>query len=386
MLGLALLLALPVWGQGRQLTLTPQASVSVITIAPGDPLWAAFGHSALRIQDPSVGLDKAYNYGIFDFTRPTFYADFAAGRLWYKLGTDPFHRLMREYEVQGRWVKEQIIDLSLEDKQAVFDYLEENAKPENANYLYHYFYDNCATRLLDVFSDVLGDRIKYNTEHLTEDYSIRDLVDAYTYEHPWGDFGIDLVLGSGIDSEATPREVAFLPDYTFLAFENAEIKGENGWHPAVLANKVVLDYPPHPAEYSQPITPARIMWLVLLIAVFLTIRHHKMPALGRTFDVLLFFILGACGVVMALIWFATDHTSTADNYNLIWAWPSHIVMAFFLVKAKWSAKVSRYFRVVAIFLLLTLVFWWAWPQDMHNALIPLLLAGALRSFRVGFVG
>ena len=51
------------------LPLSPQATVSVLTCAPSPETYALFGHSALRITDPSRGFGQVYNYGTFDFGR-----------------------------------------------------------------------------------------------------------------------------------------------------------------------------------------------------------------------------------------------------------------------------------------------------------------------------
>ena len=45
--------------------LTESARVSVLTASPGADLYAAFGHTAIRVFDPSVRLDYVFNYGTF---------------------------------------------------------------------------------------------------------------------------------------------------------------------------------------------------------------------------------------------------------------------------------------------------------------------------------
>ena len=61
--------------------LTDKATVSVITCGPGEELYSTFGHSAFRVYDFSIGFDKVYNYGTFDFNAPNFYLNFAKGKL-----------------------------------------------------------------------------------------------------------------------------------------------------------------------------------------------------------------------------------------------------------------------------------------------------------------
>ncbi|MBK7651078.1 MAG: DUF4105 domain-containing protein [Flammeovirgaceae bacterium] len=114
------------------------------------PLWkelyAAFGHSAIRVNDPELKFDAAYNYGVFDFNQPNFYLNFARGYLYYKLGVYSYVDFRDYYIEHNRFVHEQVLDLTAEQKQQVFDYLDWNSKPENQTYRYDYFYNNCATK------------------------------------------------------------------------------------------------------------------------------------------------------------------------------------------------------------------------------------------------
>ena len=54
----------------------PDTKISLITIGPGKDLYSKFGHSAIRLSDPSNRIDLTYNYGTFDFDTPNFYPKF----------------------------------------------------------------------------------------------------------------------------------------------------------------------------------------------------------------------------------------------------------------------------------------------------------------------
>ncbi|MFY7861788.1 MAG: DUF4105 domain-containing protein, partial [Chitinophagales bacterium] len=43
---------------------------SILTCDQGDEIYSTFGHSAIRYQDSSNGIDWVYNYGLFDFSDP----------------------------------------------------------------------------------------------------------------------------------------------------------------------------------------------------------------------------------------------------------------------------------------------------------------------------
>ena len=204
-----------------QNTLSEKATISVITCGSGTELYSTFGHSAFRIKDPLTGLDKIYNYGTFDFNAPNFYLNFAKGKLTYQLSTTNFLYFLREYQYENRWVKAQVLNLNQQEVKAIFLFLENNAKPENRAYQYDFFYDNCSTKIEEVIKTVLKDNVEFNNSHIKTTKSHRDLISDYTENQQWGKFGIDLALGSVIDREATKDEYKFLPDYIFLASENA---------------------------------------------------------------------------------------------------------------------------------------------------------------------
>ena len=64
--------------------------VSVLTCAPGNEIYAVFGHTALRYENLSRGEDWVYNYGMFSFRTPNFVMRFVKGETDYQLGRIPY--------------------------------------------------------------------------------------------------------------------------------------------------------------------------------------------------------------------------------------------------------------------------------------------------------
>ena len=60
-------------------TLSDEARISLLTCAPGEELYARFGHTALRVTDPAHHLDAVFNYGVFDFNTDHFYWKYFEG-------------------------------------------------------------------------------------------------------------------------------------------------------------------------------------------------------------------------------------------------------------------------------------------------------------------
>ena len=141
--------------------LSSNATISLLTCSPGEAIYELFGHTAVRVKDPSQGIDLVFNYGIFDFDTPNFVVKFVRGKLLYKLGVDQYRRFEYQYKVENRRVIEQVFNFNSPEKQQVFDYLLNNAKPENAYYQYDFFYDNCSSRVFDVIKDTLEQNLSY---------------------------------------------------------------------------------------------------------------------------------------------------------------------------------------------------------------------------------
>ena len=96
-----------------------------------------------------------------------------------------------------------------------------------------------------------------------------------------------------------------------------------------------------------------------------------------SFDGFLFFYHGLLGILVLFMWFGTDHVMCRDNYNLLWAWPTHVVAAFYIHSTKSWAK--KYFLFYSLFNLLLIILWRVVPQHLNIAIIPILAILIFRS-------
>ena len=375
---LIVLLLVPFLSLGQNLRLSEQAEISVITCGPFQgELYSAFGHSAFRVNDPQNGYDAAYNYGVFDFDQPNFYLNFARGYLYYQLGVYDYKSFEEHYVSYDRYVHEQVLDLTPEQKQKMFDYLQWNSLPENQHYRYDYFYNNCATKMRDVVEHVLGDDIRFDGSYVKTDYTIRELTDIYLKEQPWGDLGIDICLGLPMDKKATPYEYMFLPDYVESGFDHAFIRRNGQETPAVKTKNIIFDSRNQVAD-RRLYTPLIVLSLFFLLAAFLTYRDLRRSHLTKWFDTLLFGITGTIGMLLFFLWFFTDHKAASTNLNILWALPLHLIAVFaFTRNPRW---LKYYFGAVTVLSLILLLAWFGLPQKMHYALIPLVMAQGMRAF------
>ncbi|MFD1316156.1 Lnb N-terminal periplasmic domain-containing protein [Namhaeicola litoreus] len=359
----------------QSVELSENAEISVITCGPGNELYSTFGHSAFRIQDKKQDIDKVYNYGTFNFATPNFYVKFVRGKLLYELRAYPFYNFLRGYRDENRWVKEQILNLNLQQKQAIYAFLEENEKPANRGYKYDFFYDNCSTKMYEVLEKTLNDQLVFDSNYEPNDYTHRELIQQYLGNLKWSDFGIDLALGSVIDRTISPKQYMFLPDYVLKAMDHVKLRSDKKEIPLVRESRILLQSQPQEQEKSL-FTPLLVFSLLALLVIFITYMDYKKKTRNSLLDILIFSITGLVGVLLLVLWFATDHTATANNFNILWAFAPNIFFVFLLNK---NTKLRVYYMLTLLVCLdLLLIIWSLKVQIFSVALVPILVALYLR--------
>lgn len=358
--------------------LTESAEISLLTGSPGTELYSTFGHSAIRVKDPEQLFDLVFNYGTFDFNTPNFYLKFARGKLQYKLSIETFDNFQYSFKYENRSVVEQKLNLTYDQKQRLFQLLQENYKPENRYYKYDFFFDNCATRIRDIMITAFGRDFTYHypVAWQTEQLTFRNLIDLYLTYHHWSDFGIDLALGLPTDGVASPPDYMFLPDYLAEGFATATIVHSGQQMPFTSARQTLLSkMDVEPKTFF--ITPARLMWFLFIISGLLSVLGYWKSVHIHWFDVLYFNVIGLTGWMVFLLWFFTDHVATKENLNLLWAVPFHFPV--FLFWNKWSARLRKWYILIFGGIdLLILLTWAVFPQNYHIAFIPMILVMLLR--------
>ncbi len=356
-----------------------RTQASIITCGPGAELYSSFGHTAIRIHDPESGYDMVYNYGMFDFNAPNFYFKFARGKLPYWLGKAPMLYFVQSYMAEERFVKEQVLNLEPSEVRDILNFLENNALEENKYYPYDFFFDNCATRPRDVIIDVLGEKLKLHTHPDANEVTFRDIIDRYLEVNPWADLGIDLILGAVIDRPVTNVELMFLPDYVFEIMGNSSIVNDGREVPLVKGEVFVHYDPGKPAAADPPaILPSYIMWALFAISLGLTLLKWRRPLLA--FDIPVFLVVGLLGVMIMLMWTATNHQATAANLNMLWTHPIHLFSVLGLVFLRSKDWMARYYLIMAVITGIIVVIDPILPQEFHPAIKPLILVLALRYF------
>lgn len=367
-----------------QFTLSDDAKISLMTTAPWPgEAYAMYGHTALYVEDDSLEIDAVFNYGFFDMSQPNFMYNFVRGKTDYLLGIQSFDQFVESYGYKGVEVVKQELNLSKEERQQLWDALYINQMPENREYRYNYFYDNCVTRPRDLIEKFTEGEIQYPQDKHEQSY--RDLIHECVGGHPWMKFGIDLIIGNDADKPITLRQKMFLPAYLMHTLDETTVLKSNSELKPIVSSKVVVleDVTVRNSinEWSlfSPNTIAFAILLLTIIISFIQYQNKKKTYTIKIFDTILFAAFGAGGVIIFFLMFFSEHPAVGSNWNFTWMNIFALVFAVFFWIKPLKQVVNIYHFINFVVLTLFLLLWWLIPQQMPFASIPLSLSLWLRS-------
>lgn len=350
--------------------LSETAFGAVLTCGPGDEFYTTFGHSAIRICDTAQGIDVVYNYGVFNFGIPHFYWEFAKGNLNYRIDRTSFLNFMYEYQYDGRAVWMQKLNITNQELNNLFVFLEWNNLPENQYYQYDFFMDNCATRVRDCVGNCLNHRKAFTEQKSEDDCSFRDLLYSCTEETLlWWRFGIDLVLGARCDKKASNLEQMFSPLVMAQQFDTLTFSDTR--EPVAETPIQILIETRDPLHRS--ISPTISFWCLFVIILSFTVIAWKKNWKLRWLDIILFLLIGLISLLILFLWFFSSHYCTKINLNLLWCSP---LFLYFAIRLRKSWKPLLIFQMILLFVVL-IGFSWL-PQRFNAAVIPIALTLLIR--------
>ncbi len=350
--------------------LSKDAQISVLTCNPGKDAYSMYGHTAIRVSDATQKLDAVFNYGLFSFETPNFLYRFAKGQTDYLMGVQGFQRFLPEYIEENRSVYEQVLNLTPEGKNSLFQALLENVKPENRMYRYNFFMDNCATRVRDMIERNAGTSIRFTDNHPTESY--RDLIKQFHPSFRWFDLGIDLLVGKKADQPVSAYGQMFLPEYLYNQFAKAEITIDGKTQPLVLETRMLAEYPSDKSSSDLP-WPAFVFGFLLLLVVGISVRSFLRKQNADWLDYTLLILSGLSGLIIGWFTLYSEHPAMSPNYNLLWAFPLNLIFAWVWKVKKWRRNTRYYFYVTTALLFLSLFIGQQFNPAVYLILLILLV-------------
>ena len=368
--------------------------ISLLTCGPGEEVWSYYGHSALRIQDKAHGSDVAVNWGMFSFRQGYFILRFVFGLTDYQIGIYPMSDFMAEYSAEGRWVRQQRLHLSREEKLKVLHAIEENAQPENRTYRYNFFFDNCTTRAREMVITNIG-YCNTNFKDTDAQSTYREEIHKLNGNHRWARFGNDLLLGYLSDRDLTQREWEFLPDNLSKDFAtegrkdfindpsgNAEVNhliGKDGY--LMLVDSTCYLIPPtQKVAEAEVITPTLVFITLAVIIIALSVFEWKRKKNFWVLDTFLLILTGLPGLILFAMLFS-QHPTVQVNFQMLILNPFNLIFAWKTIQKMRQGKLYWYYEVWGICLVVSLFMqiWQTYAEGMVTLALSLLVRYAFKS-------
>lgn len=329
--------------------------VSLLTCGQGDEAYELYGHSAIRILcTDSVGFDIVFNYGIFDFNSDNFILRFSLGETDYICGMQDTEDFIESYRRAGRYIDEQVLNMTQREAERLYNALIENSKPENRVYRYNFFHDNCATRVRDIIESCLDGKLQYPERPLERSW--RDALHFFNRGSKWYAFGQDLVLGAEADVLASGRELEFVPLIMEQDFSGALITDQLYQIHTFASEKTrLLDLPAVVPEAGFFLSPLAVAILLLVIAIVLGFVEFKRGRIVWIFDSIAMLTQGIAGLIVTFMFFFSVHPTVGSNW-LVWILnPLPLIGLFWQIRGARRHRYACYHKVAAVVIGLFLI-------------------------------
>jgi hypothetical protein len=358
-------------------------SIYVVTFGPGDHPFFKFGHDALLVRDRATGRDLVYNFGTFRF-EPGLIGEFLKGRLTYWLSVSTLPVVMASYEHENRTIVLQELALGPAAKRELVARLQENARPENREYKYDYFLDNCSTRVRDAVDRATGGALRAVSRapgrQTLREQALRMTADAVPLY-----LALDLVLAGVTDRPIDRWAEMYIPEELERGLRAVTVPGPAGSRPLVVSEQTAFAAN-RPPPLERP--PARFVPLLLvglgigLVLVALGWAAPHRPLVRALFGIVVAawgLLVGFIGCFLIYAWTMTDHVVAHRNENIFLCapWALSLLVLGVGVALGWRGATRNALRVAVSALLFAILGWSlkAFPPfHQHNGeLIALLL-------------
>lgn len=314
----------------QDISLSKNASVSVMTCGTGNELYSLFGHTAIRVKDIDNNLDVVYNYGAFDFDTPNFALQFTKGNLDYFITNNRYDDFINQYNYEKRDVYEQVLNISLPLKQKLFNNLAQSMLSEERLYQYKFIDNNCTSKVVDVINKTLN--AKVITKKTDTDQTYRTILFPYFNNHFYEKLGTSIIFGTKVDQMGTK---------IFLPFELQKslklIQYQN--RPLCEENQTILNF-----EEEAPTSWWNNSYSYLFILGFVTLINRK------SIDYIYLSVIALLGLLFVFLGFYSSHQELGYNYNILLFNPILLLVLYFVItkNSKWTYKLATINIVIVI--------------------------------------
>ncbi len=312
------------WGTGQ--SKTEDLHFKLVTFGVGDDIPSYWGHIGLVVEDVRLHETKIYNFGLFSFGDDFIY-NFLKGDLIFSAGAGSLPAYLSFYRNLDREIRISTLNIPLKNRIQLAAKLAWNALPENRDYVYNHYWDNCSTRLRDLLDEAFDGQF-FEAANKTSRMNLREHTRRFTARNPFLDMLLMYLMNDDIDKPILIWDDMFLPDELEANLMELKYKDPDGILYKAVSSQLVVFEPERDAVPSLP--PVHWPWALLsgiltALAGFLLIRwmYNKETAFSRisaaSYNLLLGLVLGIPGLALAYFASFSHHTLAWYNENLFLA-------------------------------------------------------------------
>jgi hypothetical protein len=378
------------WSDSRPEDLT----IKLVTFGPGSDIYNYFGHNGIIVEDSAQHLARLYNFGMFSFGLDML-PNYMKGKLTFWVAETPVRATFAHYIDMNRSVHVQELDLTPARRVELAHSLAVQVLPENREYLYDHYYNNCSTRLRDLVDQATGGQFSKALDHPAR-MTFREHTRRHAQKDALLDFALVFWMNDSMEKPLKQWNELFLPGELELQVGRMQYTKPNGQRvPLVAASYAVYEARRAPV----PERPARTWPFTLLFGCvaggLLWLTALWMKRTGNVWARTVFglqhvvwgFLFGVMGTAGFLMWAFTEHLVTYRNENqflanpltLLWL-PLGIAIIFGSKRALTLARYVFYALAASSLALCVLKLLPNFDQDTSltmTLLLPLNLGGAL---------
>lgn len=352
---LSYLLSLPILAETEdkamptvQTDTIPYVKASLLVASPGNAIYSAFGHCAIRMQCPIFDLDYCYDQKIESHLHNYigFFMGTARAEVW-ALPTDEY---LQSYRDQGRQVVQYEFNLSPIQKQLMWSYLDELL--EKGPYMkYNLVNSNCMSLILHTIKTVSADE-KLDMSHQPEELTMinGDLMRFYSQDSPWTQFIYVLAFAYGCDHYYKLHQ-RLAPNTLVQLLQQATLTDAQAVTRPLLSATPELILPLTSPVAATPFTPTCVFSILLGLIILLSVfeQKYQLNALTNCIDVTLMIIAAIIGTLLFMISSAAGPLTTHWNWYLLLFNPIPLLLWLLLRQRTWYHGI--YYGYLAILIL-----------------------------------
>jgi len=326
--------------------------VSVVVAAPGDTLYSTFGHTAIRMQCPSLKMDYCFSYNMESNTLA--YLQFLAGQansFWEAVPTSVY---IQQFKKEGRGITQYNLNLTPQEKSELWRRLDIGIQ-DGTGHKFNLLKNNCTTVCMQEIEACLIDEYietpTYPAELLWKNGVILQYASRYS---PWYQFLYQTV--SGTEADITwPLVYRIIPEVVGKYLAASVIKSVDG-----KSVRPLLKDPPQilqkntRKEWQCPVTPDIFFSCLLILVILVTVLEWKpgwkLPA--HWTDYVLFTLQSVIGIFLLYITLMGSILGRHWNWVLI---PLNPLPLFLWLLYRRRSNFERIYLVYTVILVVFIV-------------------------------